>query len=125
MSDSVRRIRGELESLGYCTSEFDSPYGRVICFPYTVDTGPQEGRNYILGFSLHGAEYYPEYPPHWIHLSPPFDDGKGGVKRQYCDSENREWIALSRPPNDIWDRLPTKNMYAYMNEHVRRFWGHI
>ena len=125
MSDSIRRITAELKSLGYDPRVFDSPHGRVVCFPYTVETGSHEGEQYTLGFSLQGAEYYPEYPPHWIHLSPPLDDGKGGVAQSYRDSEGQAWMALSRPPSDMWDRLPTKSMSAYMSEHVLWFWAHI
>lgn len=79
----------------------------------------------MLGISFHGAEHYPEYPPHWIHVSPPIDDGMGGAVHRYQDEEGRDWIALSRPPTDLWDLLPTKSMYAFMNEHVRRFWARV
>ena len=125
MSDSVHRITAELQSIGYQPSVFDSPHGTVICFSYTVDAGSHHGKRYTLGFSLQGAEHYPEYPPHWIHVSPPLDDGKGGVVQTYRDPNNNEWAALSRPPTDLWDRLPTKHMRAYMDEHVRRFWANI
>lgn len=123
MSDNTRQIIAELNSLGYQTSVFDSPYGRVVSFPYVVDSGPHRGTECTLGLSLYGAELYPEHAPHWIHVTPPLDDGKGGATHSYTDGDGRPWLALSRPPDDIWDALPTKTMYAYMHEHVRRFWA--
>ena len=122
MSDNTHQIVAELDSLGYETSVFDSPYGRVVCFPYTIDVGPHKRTPCTLGLSLYGAEHYPEHPPHWIHITPPIDDGKGGAVYRY-EHDGSPWIALSRPPEDLWDTLPTKSMYAYMYEHVRRFWA--
>ena len=114
MADSVQRIADELRSIGYEPTVLASPHGTVVSFQYTVEAGSHEGTAYTIGFSLQGAEHYPEYPPHWIHISPPLDDGKGGVVHGYRDTENREWTALSRPPLDFWDQLPTKHMRAYM-----------
>ena len=122
MSDNSHRIVAELTSLGYETSVFDSPFGRVVSFPYTVDIGPHKDTECTLGLSLYGAEHYPEHPPHWIHISPPIDDQKGGAVQMY-EHNNRQWIALSRPPDDLWDKLRTKTMAAFMHEHVRRFWA--
>ena len=31
-------------------------------------------------------------------------------------------LAMSRPPGSVWDQLPTKHMYAYINEHLRGIW---
>lgn len=67
-------------------------------------------------------EGYPEYPPHWVHVTPPIQDGKAGVVQEYSDPGGRTWIAMSRPPGDLWDKLPTKHMYAYIGEHLRRIW---
>ena len=125
MSDNINQIKRELESLGYETGLFNSQYGEVITFPYIVETGSHKGRRFLLGISMQGSELYPEYPPHWIHISPAIDDGKGGAVEKYCDDEDREWSALSRPPEDIWDQLPVKDMQAYFCEHLRRFWNGI
>ena len=114
-----------MESLGYETSLSDSLQGEVISFLYTVKTGSYKGKQFTLGISMQGSETYPEYPPHWIHLSPPIDDGKGGAVEKYDDANEREWVAMSRPPGDMWDQLPTKHMSAYLNEHIRRFWNGI
>ena len=124
MSDNINEIKRELESLGYKTGLFNSQYGEVITFPYIVETGSYKGKQVMLGISMQGSEPYPEYPPHWIHISPAIDDGKGGVQ-QYSDGNGREWVAMSRPPQDIWDQLPAKHMRIYLSEHIRRFWNGI
>ena len=125
MFENVDRIKAELEAMGYETAMSESPQGKVVSFEYVVETGSQKDKPFRLGLSFQGDEPYPEYPPHWIHLTPPVDDGKGGVVQQYIDDRQREWVALSRPPAEVWDRLPTKHMYAYLNEHLRRFWNSI
>lgn len=125
MSNNIDQIKRELESLGYETSLSDSAQGKVVSFPYIVETGSYKGKQVSLGISMQGNEPYPEYPPHWIHLAPPIDDGRGGVVQRYCDASGQEWAALSRPPGEIWDQLLTKHMHAYLNEHLRRFWNGI
>lgn len=125
MSQDITQIRRELESLGFTTSLLESPLGEVIAFQYLVVTGSLKGKNVRMGISMQGRELYPEYPPHWIHVTPPIDDGMGGNIVKYIDSREREWCALSRPPGEIWDQLPTKHMYAYLNEHLRRFWDNL
>jgi len=121
MSSSIDRVRGELQSLGYLTDEFDSQQGRVVSFNYTIEAGSQKGKHIQVGVSFQ-EEGYPEYPPHWVHVSPPIEDGRGGSTQKYLDAQGREWIAMSRPPGDLWDRLPTKHMSAYIREHLRRIW---
>ena len=32
--------------------------------------------------------HYPDYPPHWIHVHPPVNDGQGGVINQYQDERD-------------------------------------
>ncbi len=124
MNRNIDRIKAELESLGYETSMVDSPHGKAVSFPYTVEVGSRKGERVTLAVSMNGEEQYPEYPPHWIHLSPPVSDGKGGAVERYS-ADGLEWVAMSRPPGNIWDRLPTKHMSAYMSEHLRRFWNNI
>ena len=124
MSESIDRVQRELESLGYLTSLLDSPHGRVVSFDYIIETGSRKGTTIEIGISFQ-EEGYPEYPPHWIHVRPLDDDGKGGVTQKYFDSQGLEWIAMSRPPGDIWDQLPTKHMRAYINEHLRRIWKDV
>ena len=121
MSNSADRVQGELEALGYQTSVFDTQQGKVVSFDYIIEAGSHKGTQIKVGVSFQ-EEGYPEYPPHWIHVTPPIDDGKGGVVEKYADAQGREWIAMSRPPGEMWDRLPTKHMYAYIGEHLRRIW---
>lgn len=123
MSDNVTRIKEELESLGYSTELLDSPRGRVVAFSYKVEVGRHKGERFMLGVSMQGEEQYPEYPPHWLHISPPVDDGKGGAIDRYTGTHGQGWIVMSRPPGPLWDRLSTKNMAAYLKENVRRFWN--
>lgn len=125
MSDNIDRIKAELEDLRYKTSVFDSGQGRVVSFLYKVETGSHKGETVTVGISMQGGEQYPEYPPHWIHLTPPIDDKKGGSVATYRDESGREWFAMSRPPGKLWDQLPTKHMSAYLSEHLRRFWNNI
>ena len=125
MSDNINQIKRELESLGYETCLSGSAQGEVVSFSYIIETGSHKGKQVRLGISMQGSEPYPEYPPHWIHVSPPIDDGQGGVVKKYCDGSGREWSALSRPPGDIWDQLPVKHMRVYLSEHLRRFWNGI
>ena len=125
MSDNIDQVKRELESLGYETHLSSSPQGEVVSFSYKVESGSYKGKQVTLGISMQGSEPYPEYPPHWIHLTPPINDGKGGAVVRYSDANGREWAALSRPPGEIWDQLLTKHMHAYLNGHMRRFWNGI
>lgn len=111
-------------SLGYQPSVFDSSQGRVVAFDYVIEAGSHKGEQVIVGVSFQESGY-PEYPPHWVHVTPPISDGKGGVVQRYSDENGRPWIAMSRPPGDLWDRLPTKHMDAYVREHLRRLWKDI
>lgn len=125
MSKNTVQIVRELKSLGYSTCISDSPHGDVISFVYIVETGSHKGESVTVGIRVGDIEHYPEYPPHWIHLTPPINDGKGGSTGVYTDSLGREWITLSRPPEDIWDSLPERNMRFFINEHLRRLWTNV
>ena len=120
MSDSVNRVQEELESLGYKTQKFNTGIGDVVAFKYTIETGSHKGTPTWVGVSFQ-EEAYPKYPPHWIHISPPISDGKAGSVQTY-EMDGHKWLAMSRPPGSVWDQLPTKHMYAYINEHLRGIW---
>ena len=125
-SESIRTIRTELEALGYATHEFTTAkHGSVVCFQYPIDVGSRQGDTVTLGLSMHGAGLYPEYPPHWIHVTPPINDQRGGAIHSYVDGDGNKWIAMSRPPGDLWDELPTKHIAVFLSEHIRRFWATI
>lgn len=121
MSDSTERVKTELRSLGYPATVTDGPRGLVVVFHYTIEAGSRRGEKINVGVSFQ-EEGYPEYPPHWVHVTPPIHDGKGGVVEKYHDVQGREWLAMSQPPGDLWDKLPTKHMKTYISEHLRRIW---
>ena len=125
MSENIRKITSELQSLGFLTRVGTSPKGELVIFDYQIDVGSHKGRRVRVGLSMQGNEPYPEYPPHWIHISPPIDDGKGGVLEQYTDEAGDSWVALSRAPGPLWDRLLTKHMSGFLSDHFRRFWNDI
>ena len=124
VDENTRRIRAELEALGYATTVHSCHRGAVIDFDYVVESGQYKGCTFRLGIGTgdtpDGA--YPEFPPHWLHLHPPIENVGGGAIEPYDDDRGRKWIALSRPPDGLWDNLPTKGMELYIKEHVRRFW---
>ena len=128
MGTAVDLIIDELKALGY------SPFVReglpdapvVIFFEYSVPVGKYLGEVVLLGVAVAELDY-PRCPPHWVHLSPPYDDNLGGATHHYlCKDDNgleRKFIALSRPPEDFWDRLSPecKNMTYYLDMHISRF----
>ena len=123
MSKDVEKIQAELGDLGYYTEVRDSKQGMVVEFDYKVETGTRRGELFRIGISMHKG-VYPEYPPHWIHVSPPVSDGLAG-RKPYQTGDGREWVAMSRPPSDLWDGLLRKDMKNYLEGHMRRFWSHI
>lgn len=124
MNDTIGRVQAELGDLGYQTSTRESSQGMVVEFDYCVESGTRKGQKFRIGLSFQESGY-PEYPPHWIHVSPPVRDTLGGVVQEYESDDGRKWIALSRPPSDIWDELPEKNMKSYLEGHLRRFWRQV
>ncbi len=124
MTPSLQRIAAELESLEYTTDVFEHERGPVVRFDYRVETGTHEGETFKMGVCMWDvAGEYPEFAPHWLHVSPPVDDNLGGAAERYQDRQGREWIAMSRPVGPLWDDLPEKNMAHYLTEHIRRFWA--
>ena len=64
---------------------------------------------------------FPEYAPHWFHISGDFDDGKGGSRETDHDETGKLWVGWSRPVGPAWIgpyRTP-KNLYR---STVARFW---
>ena len=118
MQSDITRVQKELKGLGYKTTVIDTPQGETVVFPYVIESGDHEHQEVQVGLSFQELGY-PEYPPHWIHVSPPINDNMGGSVT-YEDSEGHEWLAMSRPPGEICDKLLTKHMYTYIQEHLRR-----
>ena len=124
MTTNAERIQRELEGAGFKTTRFQASTGKeVIAFDYTIELGSHKGQTVRVGVSDPDGDY-PEYPPHWLHVSPPINDEKGGAVEQYMQ-DGCEWLAMSRPPGDIWDQLRTKHMSAYIKEHLRRIWKDV
>ena len=123
---NIPKIQAELDGLGFQTRvHVTEPLGPVVWFEYEIEVGLRKDERTMLGLSMHGDGLYPEYPPHWIHLSPPINDNRGGALHTYTDSVGNEWIALSRPPGQMWDDLPTKHIGFFLTEHVRRFFASL
>ncbi len=120
----LERIESELKGLGYSPFYIETPQGRAIAINYKINIGKYKGRKALFGFSFQ-EEGYPEYPPHWIHISPPYNDQRGGTVQPYNYPDNQgvdqKWLALSRPPQDFWDQLPTKHIKHYLDFHISRF----
>lgn len=134
MAEAAERIKQELQSLGYVpVIENHDGYANVVVIEYKVRNGRFRGNDVRFGISMDAGIVWPEYPPHFVHVSPvPPDirdprDG-GGVHKEYsalgADGKEHSWIAFSRPPGPFWDALPAKGITGYM-EHVARFWGNI
>lgn len=125
MVSNADRIQRELEGIGLSPTRFQTPTGKeVIAFDYTIKTGSHRGETVRVGVSDPDGEY-PEYPPHWLHVSPPLNDNKGGAVETYQTPDGRLWLAMSRPPGEIWDRLPTRHMSAYISMHLPRIWKDV
>ena len=119
-SADIEKIKAELETLGYCPA-IETMCGReTVIIDYRIEVGSHLGETVRLGFSFQEASY-PEYPPHWMHISPPYSDQQGGAEEEYTVAGEKKWRALSRPPGALWDNLQTKHMKSYIDLHVRRF----
>ena len=121
MNDALQQIQQELRACGFETYLVEGSPEAVIAFPYIPQRGRYAGQQFNVGLSFQEVDY-PEYAPHWIHVSPAIEERHGPPGRQYKDKQGRKWVAFSRPPADFWDHLPSKNMENYVNLHLRRFW---
>ena len=124
MSSDIERVRSELKSLNYETTVREASQGTTVIFGYTIEVGSHAGEKVQVGISFQEPDY-PQYPPHWIHVSPPIDDQMGGSTNRYKDEKGDEWLAMSRPPGEMWDKLPTKHMRPYIEDHLRRIWKNV
>lgn len=123
MDQNIARMQTELENAGYKTLLLNTPHGQAVAFDYRIECGSHAGETVRIGIS--GPEGpYPEYPPHWVHISPPIDDGKSSDPR-YQDEDGKQWLAMSRPPNDFWDKRKERNMAVYLSDHLRRLWKDV
>ena len=121
MNVALQKIQRELEECGLDTYIVDGTPEEVIAFPYVPQRGRYTGREFQVGLSFQEVDY-PEFAPHWIHISPEIEERHGPPGKRYQDVHGRTWVAFSRPPADFWDNLPVKNMSNYVTIHLRRFW---
>lgn len=124
MDENIQRIYTELQAIGRQPVVTGSPNGPVITFLYQIPSGTHKGQPVTIGVSRPDGQY-PEYPPHWVHVSPPINDGRGGAIEQYTDANGQQWLAMSRPPQDVWDKMPTKHMDTFIKEHLARIWKDV
>ena len=124
MNKALQQVQQELHECGLVTYIVEGVNDEIIAFPYEVPTGRYRGKRVDIGLSMQEANY-PEYPPHWIHVTPKVEDRSGHPGKEYTDSSGRPWVAFSRPPSDFWDCAPTKHMSVYLQEHLRRFWRNV
>ena len=123
MNAALCKIRDELDQCGLQTYVVEVAKFEVVAFPYVPSKGRYAGRTFDVGLSLQEADY-PEFAPHWIHVTPAIEEKHGRPGRTYDDASGRRWVAFSRPPSDFWDNLPRheKTMATYLALHIRRFW---
>ena len=135
MIENVRLLSQELEVLGYRTQRFDCSIpesrGEGIKFEYEIADGSRTGDTVLLGLVIpEAAGAWPEVTPHWVHISPPDSvleeqvKAKGTAKR-YSDDRGVEWMAISAPVKDFWDKIDMpngKNAETYIKRHIRRIW---
>lgn len=122
MNEALLQVQREIEECGYKTYVVSGTDEEIVAFKYEVPSGRYKGQWVHVGLSMQEVNY-PEYPPHWIHVTPKIEDRRGSPGREFTDSEGRVWVGFSRPPSDFWDNAATKHMRVYL-EHLVRFWRH-
>ena len=121
MNSALRQVQEELEECDLTTYLVEGAPDEIVAFSYNVPTGRYRGTTVDVGFSMQELNY-PEFAPHWIHVTPEIEDRAGAPGRRFNDSRGRQWVGFSRPPSDFWDNAPTKHMSIFLREHLRRFW---
>lgn len=136
MSRNAKRMAAELADLGYQPEPFAAPESQGaaegVCFEYRIEDGSRADETVALAIAVHEDEgAWPEVAPHWVYVSPPDRvlveqvRGANGSVECHRDADDREWMAVSAPPQDFWDQIDTPNgktMKTYLDRHVRRIW---
>lgn len=139
MSKNSEQMAAELNELNYQTSPFTAPKeqggAEGVRFPYSIQDGSRAGETVTIAVAVHENEgEWPEVAPHWLYLSPPDEvleeqvkgsESPGAVQSFEC-ADGLQWMAISAPPSDFWDRIDAdgeKNMETYLERHVRRIWS--
>ena len=139
MSKNSERIAAELVELRYRTSPFTAPQQQGgadgVRFEYEIEDGSRTREIVTLAVAMHEKEgEWPEVAPHWVYLSPPDPvlaelvrgSRRPGAIQTFQCADGLDWMAISAPPSDFWDRIDTpngKNMEAYLDRHIRRIWS--
>ena len=137
MEDLKNQIQNEIKSISSCVLQDiynirdwlsnANRDGHLCLFKYIVPSGSLKKKEINIGIEL-PINDYPRLPPHFIHFKKPEFSSeeiqKMGAIHQEYENEGTNWIALSRPPQEIWDYLnhSKKNLYTFFNSHLRRFW---
>lgn len=121
MNAALEQIRQELDECGLDTYIVEGAPAETVAFSYVPRKGRYASRPFDVGLSFQEADY-PEFAPHWIHVTPAIEERHGAPGMDYCDARGRRWVAFSRPPADIWDYLQKRNMANYLALHLSRFW---
>ena len=141
MSENARLLAEELINLGYEPENFVSKMqhcqGEGIKFEYPIEDGSQSGEKVLIGLVVSESRgTWPEATPHWILISPVDTvleeqvqanrgDQQGSVER-YVDEDGIEWMAISAPVKDFWDKIEppeSKSVETYIKRHIRRIWA--
>lgn len=122
MDQSIACMQTELEANGYQPMLLAPPHVPAVVFDYRIESGSHAGETFSIGISgTEGA--YPEYPPHWVHISQPISDGQLAHGQYQVDG--KDGLPISRPPKDSWYQRKERNMTVYLSDHLRRIWKDV
>ena len=140
MSERERLLTEELRNLGYEPESFVSTMrhcrGEGVKFEYQIMDGSRSGEKVLIGLVVPDSRgTWPEVTPHWILISPGDTvleeqvranrGGQQGSVERYVDEDGVEWMAISAPVNDFWDKIEppdSKSVKTYIEWHIRRIW---
>ena len=140
MSENTRLLAEELRNLDYEPESFISTMhhcrGEGVKFEYTIKDGSRSGEKVLIGLVVPESRgTWPEATPHWILISPVDTvleeqvqanrGGQHGCVERYVDEDDVEWMAISAPVKDFWDKIEppdSKNVKTYIERHIQRIW---
>lgn len=135
MSESAQLLAEELQNLNYEPEIFVSAMhhcpGEGVKFKYRIEDGSRSGEEVLIGLVVPESRgTWPEVTPHWILISPVDTVLEEQVKatgsaERYKDEDGIEWMAISAPVKDFWDKIEppdSKSVKTYIERHIRRIW---